>query len=71
MAVGKEGAMTGKFTINAVDPSGVPWEVCMTDHTDSAAIIENALQSRPDGRVYWVTLTDDPERGQVDPEDCE
>ena len=61
--------MTGKFTINAVDPSGVPWEVCMTDHADSAALVADALGQcwHSSKKLFWVTLTDDPERGEVDP----
>jgi hypothetical protein len=60
--------VTGKYTISAVDRAGVPWDVCMTDHEDSAADIVNALvAARINGRTYWVTLTDDPERGEIDP----
>jgi len=62
--------MTGKYTINAVDRAGVPWEVCMTDHKDSAREILDAFRHRDylHTRTYWVTLTDDPERGDVEDE---
>ena len=63
--------MTGKYTINAVDRAGTPWEVCMTDHKDSARDIIWGLVDKfgkSHGRVYWPTLTDDPERGDVEDE---
>ena len=63
--------MTGKYTINAVDPAGTPWDVCMTDHGDSARAVLEAMRAvwgLNQSRVYWITLTDDPERGDVEDE---
>jgi hypothetical protein len=65
----KEEILTGKFTINAVDPAGTPWEVCMTDHKDSALDVLDALRGEglvTPKRHHWVTLTEDPERGDVE-----
>jgi len=55
-----------KYTILAVDPAGTPWDVCQTDHRDSAHSILAGLRGLKDGRLYWSELTDDPERGEVD-----
>ena len=55
-----------KYTINAVDRAGTPWEVCQTDYADSARDILDGLRSLKNGRIYWPDYTDDPEIG-----DCE
>ena len=55
-----------RYTILAVDRAGTPWEVCQTDHSDSAQDILAGLRKLGDGRTYWPNYTDDPEAG-----DCE
>ena len=61
--------MTGKYTIHAVDPAETPWEVCVTDHAESALEILDCLRTvNPDNRVYWLTLTDDPKREDIEME---
>jgi hypothetical protein len=59
--------MEGKFLISAVDPAGVPWDVCVTDHGDSALDILKGLREISTGRrIYWVELSDNPEAGDVE-----
>ena len=57
-----------RYTIRAVDRAGTPWDVCQTDHRDSARDILAGLRGLGDGRISWPELTDDPERGDVEDE---
>jgi len=63
--------MKGKYTINAVDRGAVAWDVCMTDQCDSSLDIVEALRQRFPHRICWITLTDDPERGDVEADVCD
>lgn len=59
-----------KYQINAVDPSGSVWQVVTLNDPHQVSEVIDGLRNDEDSnrpnRIYWVTLTNDPEKGDIE-----
>lgn len=60
-----------QFTIYAADPSGNSWTVCTCSHADDAQRILESLRQTKTYQYVSCYLTDNEERGDIEPEDVE